>query len=129
MVLFWRAAGPSTIFFISFSQLSEIQCYILTISQGLARTEFLKFANNDQNIEGYVVRPGAVLSSGLNALLTRLISKFAVKSDELGIVMADLAVNGGSEKVMMNVDIVEKGRALLDKRNKGGSKTGNGTDV
>lgn len=63
------------------------------------------------------MRPGAVLGANLNASLTGLISRFAVKLDELGIVMVDLAVNGTSEQVLINRDIVGKGRALLSKQN------------
>jgi hypothetical protein len=70
-------------------------------SQGLAQTKFLEFGKQNQNVETYVVKPAAVLARGAMALLGYLLGTWSVRVDELAIAMVDLAVNGGSEQVVL----------------------------
>lgn len=85
-------------------------------SQGLAETKFLEFGKQNQNVETYVVKPAAVLGRDGSALLGCLLRTFSVRIDELAAVMVDLAVHGGSEQVVVNRVIVERGRELLTKQ-------------
>ena len=64
----------------------------------------------------YIVRPGGVLARDGNALLRHLLWTVAVRTDELAAVMVDLAINGGSEQIVGNKAIIEKGRELLIKQ-------------
>ncbi|KAK9357174.1 hypothetical protein V1504DRAFT_436988, partial [Lipomyces starkeyi] len=85
--------------------------------RGLAQTKFLEFGKQNQNVETYVVRPGGVLARGnRNALLGRLLGTLSVRVDVLAAAMVDLAVNGGSEQVVVNKAIVERGRESLAKQ-------------
>ena len=61
----------------------------------------------------YVCRAGGVMPGDGYDLITRLLP--AVSLRMLAAVMADLAVNGGSEQVLSNALIVERGRQLLAK--------------
>lgn len=84
--------------------------------RGLAETKLFQFAKQNQSVEPYVVKPAAVLPKDgrTTALLGYLLGEtMTVRGDELGAVMADLAVNGGSEQVVLNKGIVERGRELL----------------
>ncbi|EXJ92088.1 hypothetical protein A1O3_00638 [Capronia epimyces CBS 606.96] len=81
--------------------------------RGLAQTKFLEFGRQNPSVKTYVVRPGGVLpgdGSGY-ALLGWLVPTVSVRS--LAAVMVDLAVNGGSEQLVNNKVIVERGRELL----------------
>ena len=62
----------------------------------------------------YVVRPGGVLAGDGSALLGYLLPTVSV--GQLAAVMADLAVNGWNEQVVVNKVIVERGRELLMKQ-------------
>jgi len=84
--------------------------------RGLAQTKFLEFGKQNQHVKTYVVRPAGVLAKDGNALLGCVLRTITVRTDELGAVMADLAVNGGSEQVVVNKVIVERGRELLAKQ-------------
>ena len=59
----------------------------------------------------YVVRPAGVLAGDGSALLGWLLKTVSVRI--LAAVMVDLAVNGGSEQVVANKAILERGRELL----------------
>jgi hypothetical protein len=92
---------------------------MLTYSQGLAQSKFLEFGKQNQNVETYVVKPAGVLAKDASALLGSLLRTFsvpAVRVDKLAAVMVDLAVNGGSEQVVLNKVIVESERELLIKQ-------------
>jgi hypothetical protein len=64
-------------------------------------------------VKTYVVRPAGVIPKDGNVLIRGLLRAVAVRTDELAAVMADLAVNGGSEQVVVNKVIMERGRELL----------------
>lgn len=67
-------------------------------------------------VETYVVKPAAVLAIGTSAWLESLLRTFSlpvVRVDALAAVMIDLALDGGSEQVVLNKVIVERGRELL----------------
>ena len=83
-------------------------------SQGLAQTKFLEFGKQNRNVETYVVKPAGVLARDGSALLGYLIGTISVR--QLAVVMMDLAVNGGSEQVVVNKVIAERGRELLTKQ-------------
>ena len=63
----------------------------------------------------YVVRPAGVITKNINALVRGLLQtvQVAVRTDELAVVMVDLAINGGKEEVVVNKVIIERGRELL----------------
>jgi hypothetical protein len=73
----------------------------------------LEFGKRSQNVKTYVVRAGGVLAGDGNAFLECLLPTVSVGA--LATVMVDLAVNGGSEQVVENKTIVEKGRELMKK--------------
>jgi hypothetical protein len=85
-------------------------------SQGLAESKFLEFGEQNQNAETYVVKPAGVLARDGSALLKCLLWTIAVRTDELAAVMVDIAINGGSEQVIVNKVIVERGRELVTKQ-------------
>jgi len=62
-----------------------------------------------------VVRPAGVLKKGGNVLLEFLLPTVSVC--KLAAVMVDLAVNGGSEQIIENKPIIERGKELLMKPN------------
>jgi hypothetical protein len=62
------------------------------------------------------MRAAAVLARDSSALIACLLWSFSVRVEELAVVMTDLAVNGGSEQVVMNNEIVQRGRELLTKQ-------------
>lgn len=64
----------------------------------------------------YVVRPAAVLAKDGSALLRCLLWMASVRTDELASVMVDLAVDGGSERVVGHKVIVERGRELIKQK-------------
>jgi hypothetical protein len=74
----------------------------------------LEFGKQNQNVKTYVVRPGGVLAGDGSALLGRLLPTVSVRA--LAATMVDLALNGGSEQVITNKVIVERGRELLMKQ-------------
>jgi hypothetical protein len=74
----------------------------------------LEFGKQNQNVKAYVVRPAGVLARDGSALLGCLLRTVSVRI--LAAVMVDLAVNGGSEQVVVNKVIVERGRELLMKQ-------------
>ncbi|RDW56817.1 hypothetical protein BP5796_12884 [Coleophoma crateriformis] len=82
--------------------------------RGLAQTKFLEFGEQNPNVKTHVVRPGGVLAGDGIPLLGSLLPTVSVRS--LAAVMVDLAVNGGSEAMVENKSIVERGRELLTKR-------------
>ncbi|ODM24245.1 hypothetical protein SI65_02046 [Aspergillus cristatus] len=84
--------------------------------RGLAQTKFLEFGKQNQNVKTYVVRPAAVLAKDGSALLRCLLWMSSVQTDELAAVMVDLALNGGSEQVVGNKVIVERGRELTKQK-------------
>jgi len=65
-------------------------------------------------VKTYVVRPAGVLPGDGNVLLGFLLHTVSVR--RLAAVMLDLAVNGGSEQVVVNKMIIERGRELLMKQ-------------
>ncbi|RDL39691.1 Uncharacterized protein BP5553_04031 [Venustampulla echinocandica] len=65
--------------------------------RGLAQSKFLEYGKQNQNVKTYVVRPGGVLGGDGSALLGCLLPTVSVRS--LAAVMADLAINGGSEQM------------------------------
>jgi len=83
-------------------------------SQGLAQTKFLEFGKQNQNVKTHVVRPAGVLAGDGSALLGCLLRTVSVRA--LAAVMVDLAVNGGSEQVVTNTVIIERGKELLMKQ-------------
>ena len=62
----------------------------------------------------YVVRPAGVLAGNGSALLDYVLGTVSVRA--LAAVMVDQAVNGGSEQLVPNKVIVERGRELLLKQ-------------
>jgi hypothetical protein len=62
-------------------------------------------------VKAYVVRPAGVLAGDGSALLGWLLKTVSVRM--LAAVMVDLAVNGGSEQVVVNKVILERGKELL----------------
>lgn len=62
------------------------------------------------------MKPAAVLARGAMALLGYLLGTWSVRVDDLAMVMVDLAVNGGSEQVVLSKVIVERARELLDEQ-------------
>lgn len=62
----------------------------------------------------YVMRPAGVLERDGSALLGCLLRTISVR--RLAAVMVDLAVNGGTDQVVVNKVIVERGRELLMKQ-------------
>ncbi|KAH8597059.1 hypothetical protein B0O99DRAFT_740120 [Bisporella sp. PMI_857] len=84
--------------------------------RGLAQTKFLKFGQQNQNVETYVVKPAAFLEKNASGLLGFWSWKFWLWTDEVAAVMVDLAVNGGSEQVVVNKVIMKRGRELLTKK-------------
>jgi hypothetical protein len=75
----------------------------------------LEFGKQNQNVKTHVVRPAGVIGKD-SAFLGLLLRAVAVRTDELAAVMVDLAVNGGSEQVVANKVIAERGRELLKKQ-------------
>jgi hypothetical protein len=65
-------------------------------------------------VTAYVVRPGGILAGNGSALLELLLPTVSVR--QLAAVMMDLAINGGSEQVVLNKVIVERGKELLLKQ-------------
>lgn len=64
----------------------------------------------------YVVRPAGVLARDVNAVLGYLLRGVAVRTDELAAAMVDVAINGASGQIVMNKDIMDRGRELLMKQ-------------
>lgn len=65
----------------------------------------------------HVVRPGGVLGPNVSAfqpMLGCLLPTVSVQM--LAMVMADLAVNGGSEHVVQNQAILDRGKGLLARK-------------
>lgn len=62
----------------------------------------------------YLVKPAGVLAGDGSALLGYLLPTVSVR--RLAAVMVDLAINGGSEQLLVNKVIVERGRELLAKQ-------------
>ena len=80
--------------------------------QGLAESRFLEFGRQNQHVQTFVVKPAAVMARGsYAAVLGRVLP--TVWIDELAAVMTDLAVNGGMQQMVLNEDIVQRGRQLL----------------
>lgn len=75
----------------------------------------LEFGKQNQNVETYVVKPAGVLAKDRCAALGYVFPTVWV--DELAAAMADLAVNGGNNQMVLNKAIIEKGRELLNKQN------------
>ncbi len=65
-------------------------------------------------MKAYVVRPAGVLARDGSVLLEYLVRAVSVR--KLAAVMVDLAVNGGSERVVTNEVIINRGRELLTKQ-------------
>lgn len=88
--------------------------------KGLLQTDALEFANqHNESIIVHVIRPGGILI-GWNGLVTRLAecmfgANLAVRDEELGAFVADLAVNGSARNVIDNGEIVATGKNLLAK--------------
>ncbi|RDW57616.1 hypothetical protein BP6252_13698 [Coleophoma cylindrospora] len=82
--------------------------------RGLAQTKFLEFGEQNLNVKTYVVRPGGVLAGDGIPLLGSLLPTVSVRS--LAAVMVDLTVDGGSEAMVENKSIVQRGKELLSKQ-------------
>lgn len=86
--------------------------------KGLLQSEILAFADkNSDYIVAYVVRPGGILI-GWNSIVNWLVqwvfgASLAVRDEELGSFVADLAVTGSERSVIENWEIVQTGRTLL----------------
>lgn len=63
-------------------------------------------------MQTFVVKPAAVMARGSYAAVLGCVLP-TVWIDELAAVMADLAVNGGMQQMVLNEDIVQRGRQLL----------------
>lgn len=86
--------------------------------KGLLESETLAYADrHSNNVVAHVIRPGGILI-GWNAIVNWLVqsvfgANFAVRDEELGSFVADLAVTGSVRSVIENWEIVETGRSLL----------------
>jgi len=86
--------------------------------KGLLQFESLTYADqHSEHIVAHVVRPGGILI-GWNLIVEWLVqsvfgASLAVRDEELGSFVADLAVAGSEHKVIENWEIVDTGRSLL----------------
>ena len=86
--------------------------------KGVTEAKTLEFAERWRDVwKAFVVRPGGVLfgDSVLNNVAEWVFGRsLVVRSEELGVYVADLVVNGWSDgAVINNITIVERGRKLL----------------
>lgn len=88
--------------------------------KGLLQTKTLEFAEAAASHVGwtaYVFRPGGILMGGDTSANKAVEYVFgtglAIKGEELGAFVADLAVNGNERSVIENAELVEGGRRLL----------------
>lgn len=84
--------------------------------KGLLQTRTLEFAES-HNWAAHVVRPGGVLMGDNmfvnNVIETMFRSNLAIRGDELGAFVANLAINGSERHAIENLEMVETGRRLL----------------
>lgn len=64
--------------------------------------------------KSYIVRP-ALVTDG-EPMLSLLLSGRYIPKQELAATMADLAVNGGSQQTLDNVDLRQRGRAAIEEQ-------------
>lgn len=85
--------------------------------RGAVEAKVLETAQNDQQngFSVYLVKPGAILSTGATVAQCILGSSLSTGMDQLTSTMVDLAVNGNEQKIFLNQDIVKHGRKLLEK--------------
>jgi len=84
--------------------------------KGLLQTRTLEYAES-QDWAAHVVKPRGVLI-GNNTFATKVVetmflSNLAIRGDELGAFVADLAVNGSERNVIENLEMVKTGKRLL----------------
>jgi hypothetical protein len=91
----------------------------------------LAFAQEEGNRERWetcVVKPGGVLAKGgwVSGVLPWVLgSGCAIRLDESAAVMVNVAVNGLSETVLWNTEMVKKGKELLARNGKRGGAVSN----
>ena len=97
--------------------------------KGVLQTKTIEFAEAHRDFwEAFIIRPGAILfGDTLRSKATEYVfgRGLAIRSEELGVFVADLAVNGAQQPVIENLEMVERGRKLLQE-GKGLSKLRSG---
>ena len=98
---------------------TQVLLLITTIMQGLVETKVQDFPAGEE-IQGlwetFIVKPGGVLwkDSYITGLLGCVFgSNLSIRIDELAATMVDVAMNGSEDPILLNRDIVLKGRELL----------------
>ena len=70
-----------------------------------------------ETLDGYVVRPSAVLAKSGGFANVAAMALPAIKVDVLAAAMVDLALHGGEKKILENKDLVSLGREKLSRGN------------
>jgi len=86
--------------------------------KGALQTKTIEFAEAHRDVwEALIIRPGGILFGGDTFLNKTTECVFghglAIRGEELGAFVADLAVNGWQQPVIENAEMVERGRKLL----------------